>query len=340
MAYVALASAKASPGVTTAVVALAAAWPRHRSLHVVEIDPAGGDMAARLGLPPEPGLVTLAAVGGRDVTGTSLAGHTQPLPGERTGRPVRRALLAPVAADDAVAALATVRGRLPEALSELGTDVLVDCGRLGSGSLARDVAAAADLLVVVTRPIVADVQHVIALLATFKPRATSLLLVGDRPYPLTEVAAAVGTAPLGALPIDEWAARALSVGSVATSSALRRSRLLRDAQGVAERLASWLGPGSAQEPATTADRPAVAPSPANEPPRPAGPPPARMSTVRQPTRGDREPVSDGKDDDFREFWERPQQDDDFQEFWELWEHVDSEERTLAADRVVGGLRGG
>ena len=57
MSMVALASAKGAPGVTTTAVALGAVWPRR--VLVAECDPAGGDLAARFRLPPEPNLVAL-----------------------------------------------------------------------------------------------------------------------------------------------------------------------------------------------------------------------------------------------------------------------------------------
>src|SRR5207244_2826784 len=50
MTAVAWCSAKGSPGVTTAVQLVAGAWPAGRPLLIVEADPAGGDLAARLGL--------------------------------------------------------------------------------------------------------------------------------------------------------------------------------------------------------------------------------------------------------------------------------------------------
>src|SRR5690606_40344837 len=61
MTLVALTSVKGAPGVTTTVLAMAAVCPPSRRLVVVEADPEGGVLAARLGLRAEPGLVTLAA---------------------------------------------------------------------------------------------------------------------------------------------------------------------------------------------------------------------------------------------------------------------------------------
>jgi hypothetical protein len=275
MAYVAFASAKASPGVTTTITALAATWPRDRDLLVAELDPAGGDLGVRFDLATEPGLVTLAAAGRRQLDRPTFAGHTQPLP--FAGRPgtegdgdgaVRRVLVGPVAADQAAAALAALRGGLSGVLSSLDADVLVDCGRLDPGSAVHDVVTEADLLVVVARPVVAEVHHLAARLSGLRPKALSLLLIGDRPYSVAEVADAVGANPLGVLPVDDRAAAALTVGRSDGARVLRRSRLLRDARAVAEGLAGWLPPLPVRPPAAApAGRPPVD-GPVEQPPRP------------------------------------------------------------------------
>jgi hypothetical protein len=271
MAYIAFASAKASPGVTTTIAALAASWPGDRDLYVAELDPGGGDIVVRFDLATEPGLVTLAAAGRRGLRATTFSDHTQPLPSVGDGDgPVRRALVAPVAADQAVAALSALRGALPPVLSSLGADVLVDCGRLDPGSPSQDVATEADLLVVVARPVISEVHHLATRLASLAPRAVSLLLVGERPYSVSEVAAAVGASPFGALPIDDRAATALTVGHPNALRLLRRSRLMRDARVVAEAMADWLGP--------------LTPSPPPRPPtvRPAAPPTSPLTTPPAP----------------------------------------------------------
>src|SRR5919106_1860576 len=252
MAYVAFASAKASPGVTTAIAALAATWPAERDLVVAELDPSGGDLVVRFDLATEPGLVSLAAAGRRQLDRSTFVDHTQPLPfvaragaassedGADAG--TRRVLVGPVAADQAGAALAALRGGLPGVLSSLPADVLVDCGRLDPGSAAHDVASEADLLVVVARPVVGEVHHLASRVSMLRPKALSLLLVGDQPYSVAEVADAIGASPLGSLPVDDRAAVALTANAVRV---LRRSRLLRDARALAEGLAAWLPPTSA-----------------------------------------------------------------------------------------------
>ncbi|HET6953761.1 MAG TPA: hypothetical protein VFI47_25525, partial [Acidimicrobiales bacterium] len=243
MGTIAFASAKGSPGVTTTVAALAATWPRERNLHVVELDPSGGDLVVRFDLTLEPGLVTLAAAGRRDLDADLYLAHTQELPGDGSddAAPVRRVLPAPVAAEQAGVALTALRGSMVRVLGSLDGDVLIDCGRLDPTSPAVDVATGADLLVMVARPVVAEVHHLAARLASLRPRALSLLLVGDRPYSVSDVATAVGATPLGTLPADDRAASVLTVGHPNALRMLRRSRLLRDARAVAEGLADWLG---------------------------------------------------------------------------------------------------
>jgi hypothetical protein len=278
MAYVAFASAKASPGVTTTVSALAATWPPHRDLVVAELDPAGGDLGPRFDLATEPGLVTLAAAGRRELDRSTFVDHTQPLP--FTGRSaadgdqreaVRRVLVGPVAADQAGAALAALRGGLSGVLSSLHADVLADCGRLDPGSAAHDVVTEADLLVMVARPVVAEVHHLAARLSALRPKALSLLLIGDRPYSVAEVADAVGANALGVLPVDDRAAAALTIGRSDGSRVLRRSRLLRDARAVAEGLAGWLPPPPIRPPVPPPVAPDARPpvsGPVAQPPRP------------------------------------------------------------------------
>jgi hypothetical protein len=278
---IAFASAKSSPGVTTTIAALAATWPVERELHIAELDAAGGDLVVRFELAPEPGLVTLAATGRRDLSPETYLAHTQPLPSPTgSDRPARRVLVGPVAPDQASAALGALRGALPKVLAAVEADVLVDCGRLDTWSPAFEFAMQADLLVVVTRPILSEIHHLAARLTSVKARAVSLLTVGDQPYGVGDVAPVVGATPLGTIPSDVRAAAALTLGHPHALRVLRRSRLLRDARSVAEGLAVWLGPPRPAAPAGRAGAPPAAgfpgpppgPSAPYEPAHPAPPP--------------------------------------------------------------------
>ncbi len=297
MGVIAFASAKSSPGVTTTIAALAASWPAPRALHIVELDPAGGDLVVRFELAPEPGLVTLAATGRRDLRVDTYLAHTQPLPSSSgADGPERRILVAPVSADQAAAALGALRFGLPKVLADAEADVLVDCGRLDPSSPAFDFAVEADLLVVVTRPLVSEIHHLAARLSSVKARAVSLLVVGDRPYGVTDVAEVVGATPLGTIPADPRAAEALTLGHPHALRVLRRSRLLRDARSVAEGLAAWLGPQAREGvlggtgPAEPVPRPVepapydpAAEAPPPPPPVPAPPPPGSGRPAYEPS---------------------------------------------------------
>ena len=298
MAYIAFASAKGSPGVTTTVAALAASWPAERGLLVAEVDPAGGDLVVRLDLATEPGLVSLAAAGRRELDADRLIEHTQllPAPGDAPDA-VRRALVAPVSADQASASLSALRGGLARVLDQVGLDVIVDCGRLDPSSPAFDLANRGALLVMVARPVVAEVHHLSSRLAGLGSRAVSLLMVGDRPYSVSEVGAAVGASPLGTLPVDVRAAGVLTEGHPNAARLLRRAPLLRDARALAEGLCEWLGPqGASASPSpaphvaspsgagpSPAPRREAATSPAPAAPnQPADPPPPTSAPVRLP----------------------------------------------------------
>ncbi|HEY3141444.1 MAG TPA: hypothetical protein VGJ86_09950 [Acidimicrobiales bacterium] len=304
MAYIALASAKASPGVTTTIAALAATWPQDRGLLIVELDPAGGDLAVRFDLSPEPGLVSLAAAGRRDLDPDTLLAHTQALPGQAGGGGGgrqqgrhhaqafgRRVLAGPVAAEQAGVAIAALKDRLPRVLATMGMDVLVDCGRLDHASPAEKIAVQAALLVVVSRPVVTEVHHLASRMTSLEPRALSLLLIGERPYSVEEVAHTIGAAPLATLPDDPRAATAWSVGHPDALRMLRRSRLLRSAHMLSEGLAAWLGPAGVDTVAGMRTGAPGVPStvaPAHAPPPPPPPPPAgspQPDTTLPPMRG-------------------------------------------------------
>ena len=230
MSLVALGSVKGSPGVTTAAVALGAAWPAHRQVIVAELDPAGGDLAARFGLAAEPGLVSLATAARREAAPGLLERHCQALPG---GLPV---LAGPLAAEQAASAVELLStGLLPALAAGTETDVLADCGRLDPGSPALPFALHADLVLLLARPVPAELGHLAARVAALSPacRALAVVLAGTGPYPPAEVARSLGVRVAGVLPHDQRGAAALC-GAPARPGALRRAPLLRAARNLAE----------------------------------------------------------------------------------------------------------
>jgi hypothetical protein len=228
---VVFASARSAPGVTTAMLACASVWPGEVLL--VEAAEDGGSLAARFGLPLEPGLMTLGAAA-RNSGQASLASHTQVLPGT-DGR--ISVLVGPPATEPAQALLKAAAARIAPLLAEIDAPVLIDAGRLSAAPLAAPLIAGADRLLLVARPRVEELQalaHRLPVLARFGP-TPELLLVGDTPYGPEEVATTLGCRVLGVLAHDPAAADALA--AVAPSRRLARSLLLRSATTVVGNLA-------------------------------------------------------------------------------------------------------
>lgn len=250
MSVFALGSVKASPGVTTTTVALASVWPEPRRPVVVEADPDGGSLAARFGLGSEPGLVSLAAAA-RRVPGddspeageteslVELVGrHAQELPG---GVPV---VVGPPAAEQAHASLATggrvfTRHHGPAVDEEAArqADLLVDCGRVGPRSPSLPLACEADVLVLVARPRLDEVHHLVHRVAQMRDhvRGLCLITVGHRPYEPSAVADATRLPLAGAIADDRRTAEALG-GGAASDRRLTRSPLLHAAREIAAEL--------------------------------------------------------------------------------------------------------
>jgi len=272
MSLVAVAAAKAAPGVTTSALAMAGVWPADREVLLVEADPGGGDLAARFGLAAQPGLVSLAAAARRQVDSALVGEHAQPLPG---GLGV---LVGPPGAEQAAAALGMLAPAVLAGLDGLDdVDVVADLGRLDPASPALGLARAASLLLVVVRPRLDELQHLVHRVAALQRecRALGVVLVGTGPYPAGEIAAVLGVQVLAWLPADARGAGLLG-GAVASASALRRTPLVRAARNLAEAVVGRLAGAATAVPA-----PAIVASPAAAAP-PAFPPPSEPETEVQP----------------------------------------------------------
>jgi len=223
-----------SCGVTTLALALAATWPAERRVLLVELDPAGGTLAAASGWPAEPSLVSLAAAARRALDTDLVWEHCQELPG---GVAV---LAGPASADQARSARGMLAG-LARTLGMLDADVLVDCGRLDPGVPGIGVLEGAARVVLAARPRLADL-HALATWREANPfdsGRVALVLVGDGPYPDAEIAEALGVEVLARLPWDPEAAWAL-VSVPASAREVRLSPLVRAARSLAGRLAKEL----------------------------------------------------------------------------------------------------
>jgi hypothetical protein len=209
-----------SPGLTTAVHALALTWPSARRALVAELDPDGGTLGVRHQLPPEPGLTTLTAAGRRNLLPDIVLQHCRLL---ADGTPV---LLGPMAPERAVQTVSLLGPRLATALDAIaGVDVLADCGRAHSKSPALDVIRAARYVIAVVTPTIEGVAHVETRLSSLglPPGRVAAVTVGQHPYRAQDVAAALGVPVIGVLADDRKGADGLAEGRPALNGQLLRS---------------------------------------------------------------------------------------------------------------------
>lgn len=157
MGLFAVASAKGSPGVTTAAVALAMCWDAPAV--VADVDPAGGDLALRYRGPggkpldPDVGLVSLAASVRRGADAGGVGAHLQHT---ESGLPV----LTGVSRPEQVAGLGASWPNVSHSLATMpGHDVLADCGRVLPGSATLPVLTGADAVLLLTRPSMEELFH-------------------------------------------------------------------------------------------------------------------------------------------------------------------------------------
>jgi hypothetical protein len=204
MSIVAIGSFRGSPGATTLALALARTWTGPRPL-VVEADPDGGVLAARLGLGHRPCVTDLAVRARGVVEPGEVWDHAQAL---RGGGAI---LVGHPSADQCQATLRTGATRLAELFAGLtGHDVIVDVGRLRPGAPTEPLIDVAELVVVVLRPRLEDVDGAASRLAAMRASGkVGLVLAGDRPYRAAEVAAALGVTVFGVVPHDDRGVRAL-----------------------------------------------------------------------------------------------------------------------------------
>ncbi len=256
MSLLVLGSAKASPGVTTTALALAATWPADRNIQIIEADPDGGVLAARQGVPSEPGLSTLAVSSRRSFAPGDLDPHLQAPAGSDV-----RLLVAPPAAEQARRSLGLAATPLAAVLPRLdGTDTIVDAGRLRPDSEAMPLIEAADAVLVVARPRLDELQQLPARLRALRPTLArvGLLLIGDKPYPPAEVAVALDVEVVAVIADDRRAAEAL--GGAGGASHLGRSPLLRSVRNAGEAIRAWLPSTGLSDPSVDVIVPDLAPT--------------------------------------------------------------------------------
>lgn len=204
---VALASVKGAPGVTTLGMGMAALWPDKPGAVLLECNPDGGDLAARFGHHPDPGLTSLAAAARTRTAPLPIAAHTQRL---AVGADV---VLAPPG-DAAGAAVAALAYAGPQLLRHLTAErsVILDVGRLSRGGPGLALAAAADIVLLVVGADLASQAQVAARLPWLKEAVDGrlwLIIAGRGPYKSDEIAASLGVPVLWTLPRGRMVAATL-----------------------------------------------------------------------------------------------------------------------------------
>lgn len=242
-----LVSAKGSPGVTTAALALASQWPR--SALLLEADPFGGDIRAGLGRgewPHSAGLVE-AVVDLRSSTldETLFRRVHQPVP---FGPAVLSGL-------GCVGQASTLPwSRLGTSLARMsGADVVADCGRFAAADGVNALLRTCDIVVLVTGSSLRAVRTAAQIAPLIQneldlrpgdPRVSVLVTAADEPYSAGEIAQACRLPLLGELPDDPRSAAVWSDGD-RPGRGFGRSPLQREAGRLALTLVStvraWTG---------------------------------------------------------------------------------------------------
>ncbi|MEJ7755709.1 MAG: hypothetical protein WKF83_04665 [Nocardioidaceae bacterium] len=147
MALITIASAKGSPGVTTAALALGGLWPR--PVIVAECDPAGGDIALRMPaadgqvLDLQTGLLSLVAAGRKSLQPDLVRQHTQTIVGGLE-------ILAGVNLPEQNAALTHQWALFGPLFAEVEDfDVIADLGRIGAMTPQNNLLGSAQAIAMV-----------------------------------------------------------------------------------------------------------------------------------------------------------------------------------------------
>ena len=248
MALLALVSAKGSPGVTTAALALATVWPRRVIL--AECDPAGGDVLS--------GYLAGSQDASRGLLGLTRAERRGDLTQELAGQllaldePMTRLLLPGLTDPNQAVGLAPLWDRLATVFMGLEdadppTDVIADCGRLGTAHFPTPMLRRADLVlltarssltsIAVAQPWVAWMRRDLSATNEDAPALGILLVGAARPYSPREITAALSVPVLAVLAHDPTAADVFSRGAPA-GRRFAHSALLRSAREASTTLMS------------------------------------------------------------------------------------------------------
>lgn len=236
MTIFAFSSCHGSPGATTTMLGLAAAWKTAtgRDVLVVEADPDGGVLAGRFdSLRADRTLADVVVDVRRSFDRDTVLNAARTLWGTV---PI---VVAPPSAEQTHAALSAGGDRFASGLAAADLDVLVDVGRLTARSPALHLARRGVATIFVTQPTFEAAAVLATRISELTPHGCepTLLLIGDQPYAPQDLERAVGVPVSAVLPYDRRAAALLS-GGAGPERVLRRSLLWRAMADVASRLAT------------------------------------------------------------------------------------------------------
>lgn len=193
MAVIAVGSLRGSPGATTLALDVARFCDGEALL--IEADPDGGCLAARLDLALKPGLTELAGAARVGIAADDLWRFAQP-----TDHGVAVVVAHP-AAEPVQAALRAAVHHVGSSLASLGRHVVIDVGRIRPGSPALGFAALADRLLIASDNSAEAVVAITHRAQLLHGLADSLVvLTAAKPYDADEIAATTGHAVWGVMP--------------------------------------------------------------------------------------------------------------------------------------------
>ncbi len=167
---------------------------------------------------------------------------------QRTSEDGVAMVMAPDSPDHVAAALGSDGASLGEWCAGLdGIDVLVDLGRIGTGSPSWALAQWCDLVLLCASPTADQLQACASRLDRLAAAkvATGWLLIGKGPYSDDHIVETYGIPVSAHLPSDPKGAAAIDGRT--GSRVLRRSPLVREGRRLAEALGSWAPPDAAVE---------------------------------------------------------------------------------------------
>lgn len=238
MSQFAVCSVKGAPGATTLALAMACALTHAhgQAAGLVEADPAGGDLAAHLGLATDPGMVSLAAASRHHAAWPDVRAHSQDLP---AGGWV---LLASTDPAQAAATVTTLGTRLGPALGQVARDAVLDCGRWTPASPATRLMRESTATAVCIRSSVPAIEAVRVRAGDLWDATggrLGLVVIGPRQYGPEEIQACTGLPVIGEIGPDR---RGFAGLLGVAKGRVGRSSLVRSARSITERLDAFAPP--------------------------------------------------------------------------------------------------